>query len=380
MTKSNSYKKIQENIYRWLNRSARTGSIALDTEKVALASSLGKRSENQDCVVFYRFNFRDTHEKSLLGLILCDGMGGMVDGGDCASLAVSAFLSSLVRNYKKNLSENIKLAVYDSNDVIFEQYQGRGGTTLSSITFDSKKCIVANVGDSRIYRLLDNDTVEQLTVDDTLEQTLSNLNLPSPPRELMQLLQFVGMGKDLDFSPTPVNLDVESSYFILTSDGAHSYISPENFKDILLNSISYRDIADRLVTLSEWLGGRDNATVGVITPNTYSLLNQQELNESGSLEIWGMSGKVEFFSLDQTKHNIKSFNHEEEEEVVVEQKSVCSSENNTSVVKSASRSKKPRKKSNQVQSNSKKSKSLDETSATVVEIKFSEEEEEDIVW
>ena len=369
--KGNLYKGLQENIYSWLNKSIRTGLVDLEDEDVSLGSSLGKRSENQDCVVYYRFNFRNAHEKSLLGLILCDGMGGMVGGGDCTSLAISTFLSSLVKNYKKSLSENLLSAVCDSNDSVFEQYKGKGGTTLSSITFDRSSCVAANVGDSRIYRVLNDDTVEQLTLDDTLERKLSDLNLPSPPRELMQLMQFIGMGKDLDFSPIPINMDARNSYFILTSDGAHNYVSPEIFRDILLNATSCRDITNRLVTLSEWLGGKDNATVGVLTPATYSSLGQQQSNESGSLEIWGMSGKVQFVSFNQTKYDTNSSNNEEEIEE--------SLENHRDTVKVDSSMKKPKKKSKQLPGNSRKLKSLDETSATVVDIKFPEEEE-DIVW
>ena len=343
----------------------------LGDENVSLGSSLGKRSENQDCIVFYRFNFRNAHEKSLLGLILCDGMGGMVGGGDCTSLAISTFLSSLVKNYKKSLSENLSLAVYDSNDSVFKQYRGKGGTTLSSITFDRGSCVAASIGDSRIYRVLNDDTVEQLTLDDTLERKLSDLNLPSPPRELMQLLQFVGMGKDLDFSPIPISIDTKDSYFILTSDGAHNHVSPEVFRDILINATSCRDITTRLVTLSEWLGGKDNATVGVLTPITCSSLGRQESNDSGSLELWGISGKVEFFSFNQTKHDMNSSNNEDEIEE--------SLRNDIDTVKVESSIKKPKRKSKQLPDNSRKLKSLDETSATVVDIKFPEEEE-DIVW
>ena len=356
----------------------RSGIFSINSEDVSLGSSLGKRSENQDCVLFYRIRFRDTRKKNLLGLVLCDGMGGMIDGGKCSILAISSFLSSLASSDLINLKEKLNLAVHDANDIVFEEYNGKGGTTLSSVVIDDSNCLIANVGDSRVYRLLNDNTVEQLTLDDTLERKLGDLNIPAPPREFMQLLQFIGMGKELTFPVISVDLDTKTKYFVLTSDGAHNCGSPDNFKKILANSSSRQDVVSRLVTLSEWLGGDDNATVGVMTPETYLLWNQDSLPNLGSLEIWGISGKVEFFAINTTNHDEakprkldKTNELLERKEKDLAQPIIIKSE-----TKKTGRQKQVSQPSQKI--GGEKKRKLDDEAVPVVDIKFSNDE--DIEW
>jgi len=146
---------------------------------------------------------------------------------------------------------------------------------------------------------------EQLTIDDTLERQLIDLKLPSLPRELMQLLQFVGMGEDITVSTRQVRVSEQIRCFVLTSDGAHK-IPNDLFDAILRNSTSYQDIVTRLITISEWLGGKDNATIGVLSPTWHSLSNKNQNTHSGSLEIWNLSGKVEFFTVSSLQKKVST--------------------------------------------------------------------------
>jgi PPM family protein phosphatase len=303
--KSNFYEQLQLKIYWWLEKPIQSDSIALKNEQVAFGSSLGRRKNNQDRIVLYRVNFRETRRPNIVGMVLCDGMGGMLEGDDCANVAISSFLSSLVTSsFSDNLAEKLHTAIIDANHSVYEKYRGKGGATLSAVASDDTSLwTIANIGDSRIYSLSVDGKVKQLTMDDTLARQLDDLKMPALSHELMQLLQFVGMGDDITVSTTKVKMDEKIRCLLITSDGAHRI--PEHLFSMVLNyADSHHDMVDRLITLSEWLGGKDNATVGVLPSTSKSLLGECEANSSGSLEIWSLSGKVELFTVNDASKQI----------------------------------------------------------------------------
>ena len=287
--------QLQERIARWLKSGDSSGLTSLESETVVLGSALGKRSENQDRTIFLRVKFDEPSKPSLAALILCDGMGGMISGGDCANLAVSTFASSLINTNIINLSEKLKVAVNAANQAVYKAFQGRGGATLSAVVGNDLGAWAAvNVGDSRIYRVLHSGLIEQLTIDDTLEKQLADLNLPDPPPEFRQLLQYIGMGEGINPRHIDLQLSAEIKWFLITSDGAHG-ISEATFKALVSCAESPKEVVVRLNQLSGWLGGKDNSTVSVlaVAKDLFSSIREAAFS---SLELWSIPGKAEFFS------------------------------------------------------------------------------------
>jgi PPM family protein phosphatase len=294
MEESQFKSQLQERIDRWLKSGKKSGFTDSDSETVVLSSILGKRSENQDRTIFLRAKFDEPSKPSIAALVLCDGMGGMVSGGDCANLAISTFAESLVLNKAVTLTEKLKVAVNSANQAVYEDFHGRGGATLSAVVCnDVGEWVAVNVGDSRIYRVLHSGVVEQLTVDDTLEKQLADLDLPSPPPEFRQLLQYIGMGEGI--VPRHIELEISSDikWFLITSDGAHD-ISEDVFQSLILYAESPEEVVHRLTNFSEWLGGKDNSTVAVLTFGI-NLFERSRESAFNSLEIWSIPGKAEFF-------------------------------------------------------------------------------------
>ncbi|MBD1937375.1 protein phosphatase 2C domain-containing protein [Microcoleus sp. FACHB-68] len=299
MTTSRFYTQLQQQISRWLNYGKKSGFTELELEKIILGSSLGKRSENQDRVLFFRVRFEESRKPAFAGIVLCDGMGGMASGGDCATLAISTFATSLARsNASSALTDKLRVAVKYTNEVVYKAYQGKGGATLSAVVCDEKdKWAAINVGDSRIYQVFDTGIVEQLTIDDTLENQLVNLNLPSPPPEFRQLLQYIGMGEGVEPRVIDLQPSSEVNWIVITSDGAHS-LPKEIFQAVIVHAETSKNAVDRLIAISEWLGGKDNSTVAVLPLGKKLLIREQD-SSSGYFEIWGIPGKAEFLSIIQ---------------------------------------------------------------------------------
>lgn len=258
----------------------------------ALASDIGVgREENQDRVALVRsFDFNgDPYTLALIS----DGMGGMKDGGVCAATTMAAFLASFfVRSKSRGrIGEWLSNAALDANKVVFDMYSGRGGATLSVLLLrgDGNGGIL-NVGDTRVYGC-DGANLMQLTIDDTIAGQLGDRSSSLKGRN--ELLQFVGMGEDLD----PHYLSFMSSglkSFLLTTDGVH-YLNQDLMRDVVINAEDVGVSVRRLVEVSKWCGGRDNCSSVIVSiESTLDFLSLEDL-DVGLFEVWDSFGDLQIY-------------------------------------------------------------------------------------
>lgn len=256
----------------------------------AMASDIGVgRDENQDRAALVRSVDYEGEPYTLV--LISDGMGGMKDGGVCAASAMAAFLASFfIRSKTRSKhSEWLLGAALDANRAVFDQYFGRGGATLSVLFLrpDGSGGIL-NVGDTRVYGC-DGASLMQLTVDDTLAGQLGDKLGTLKVRN--ELLQFVGMGEDLD----PHYLSFMSSglkSFILTTDGVH-YLDNGLMRDLVVNAEDVGVAARRLVEVAKWCGGRDNCSSVIISVEQPVVFLSSDDLDNGLCEIWDSFGDLQ---------------------------------------------------------------------------------------
>lgn len=110
------------------------------------------------------------------------------------------------------------------------------------------------------------------------------------------------MGKDL--IPNFLDISLESG-FLLTSDGIHD-VHHHILEGILKNAASASDAVKRLIYLSSWLGGKDNASL-LFVPNKESIYFLQNLlNEATTdcfLEVWDCFGNTQILLQDLSERN-----------------------------------------------------------------------------
>ncbi|HEY9300639.1 MAG TPA: hypothetical protein VIQ31_30605, partial [Phormidium sp.] len=225
-------------------------------------------------------------------------MGGLEEGGQCATLAISVFASSLISSQQNDFQKKLIEAVNDANKAVYKQFLGNGGTTLSAIIFDENfNCWGANVGDSRIYTSFPNKRIKQLSFDDTIQAELLNLNRPinnSMP-DFRRLFQYVGVGKDLDISSERnvfrIDVKKEFKYLILTSDGIHN-IPSETLESLVINAESSYELTYRLITHAEWTGGLDNASIVVIPNQVVSTSHIDDEVVAGGIAFLTLQGWI----------------------------------------------------------------------------------------
>jgi serine/threonine protein phosphatase PrpC len=285
-----------ENIAKWLARPLKAFSVADVPElAVSVGTTIGDvRSENQDRAIVARFTSPRRPRESFVCFAVCDGMGGMADGARCAEIALSSFIFRLTHDVKQTASEMVRVSALAANTEVHRQYRERGGTTLVAIVVFPDSAAAVSVGDSRIYTANPRKELKQISIDDTIAGELNQLKGLQSSRSGWdtisdQLAQFVGIGEGMEPRIYPISTDLT---YLLTSDGAH-YISPDTLKQIVSSGGTPQLVVSRLLQVSRWCGGSDNATAICIPPLRKDWSVPPPWSSSDWLEIWDAIGKLE---------------------------------------------------------------------------------------
>lgn len=285
---------MEELLVQRLNRPIQGNRTAFSIEgKAVLATTVGLiRKENEDRAIVARF-FSQKLNVPIYCYILSDGMGGMANGGLAATLTVTYFLTKLVESIdsKFSVEDSIKAAVQEAHKKVCASINFKGGATLSAIiAVKPGELYAVNVGDSRIYQCT-TESLLQITEDDDIKNFLSKIKGIEVNNVIAQrngLTKFIGMEGDLEIS---VDHCSSSSDFFIISDGI-SLIGEENLNHLYENKTSDSEFLQRCIHLSNWFGGKDNATgIYISLSQLYSTENIDN-RSSDFIEIWDFQGSL----------------------------------------------------------------------------------------
>lgn len=303
---------IQNQLTLWLmRRTPAAGVRRVIHLAAAVASETGNvRTENQDKAVIVRG--KDTKGNEYTLAIVSDGIGGMHDGAGCAATAIGAFVAMIEWQAKK-FDTDINSWLYNAslvaNDAVYEKYKGNGGATLVAVLIhpETPTCWLS-IGDSRVYSA-SGINLNQLSVDDTIAGQLGKNEELYP--EQSKLLQFIGMGSDLEPHISIVD-DNNINSLILTTDGVH-YLSPSPnwLGKVIGNSQDSGSCVKRLVDLAMWCGGQDNATVVMLSLQPPSEPSFKMLSMIYScIEVWDPFGEIQIISNIHNSNSDSPINNE----------------------------------------------------------------------
>ncbi len=236
--------------------------LAQTSVEVAALSDLGcKRSNNEDS-----FGYDPARQV----YVVCDGMGGMAAGEVASQLAVATLLEVVAASDPSTPIENtLALAIVQANDTVHkagQQPAHKGmGTTLVAAAIEDDELILANVGDSRAYRIRES-AAEQLTVDHSYLNEL--IRSGTIPVENANRVDLKGMEsvitRAIGVAPT-----VEPDFFnhtlvpgdtiLLASDGLTRYITEIEIAQ-LVSAFPLQTATQHLIALARERGGADNIT------------------------------------------------------------------------------------------------------------------------
>lgn len=283
-------------ILYWLRHepdSTRSHAHILDRSNLVLATTIGSvRKENQDRVVALIYRSSKV-ERSFFATVICDGMGGMRDGAECANIALSSFVDNLLVSSKADFVSKIREAILHANKEVSKLYYGNGGSTLSVLLLTGEnKWYAANVGDTRLYRVrIDQKKTRkilQISIDDSIQAQLEKMDVFSSRSDIGEdfsnsLAQYVGMNEQID--PHVVRLEGVSvnDKFVIASDGLYT-VGEKIIDKIIDSSPTLAKASFRLLELSNWVGGEDNATISIVDAHIND--NESMFIGRAGVELW----------------------------------------------------------------------------------------------
>jgi len=249
------------------------------TSKVVLRSNFGtdvgrRRKNNEDaCLV-----------DDELGLwVVADGMGGQA-AGEIASQQAVETVHGMVRqglngsrqavpkgalrtvNHERVLESAVQGATY----MVFglaelDRTKSGMGTTLSAMLRVDDEVLLAQVGDSRIYRVREG-RAEQLTEDHTLVnwQIQQGIITPEEARTSKQRNVITRAVGNHDYVQVDIlRATVEpGDTFLLCSDGLHGYLKSQELPPLM--ELPGDEAVEALIQLANDRGGKDNITCVIV--------------------------------------------------------------------------------------------------------------------
>jgi serine/threonine protein phosphatase PrpC len=251
-----------------------------------------KREKNED-------SFLVNDEVCLYAV--ADGMGGHL-GGDFASRLAADTIEEVVKSldqdpemtlqegvnirpgeYQSYLRYALKLSSKRIFDKAREDQSLRGmGTTSVVLLFRNNKVYIANVGDSRAYRVRDGQ-IMQMTKDHSLvgEQMRAGMMTEEEARgsRLKNIItRSVGFQDDVD-ADVDIRVVRPGDRFLLCSDGLSNLLSDDEIRDVILTN-DLEPACRRLIDVANERGGDDNITI--VLTEVEALDDEETASLSGS--------------------------------------------------------------------------------------------------
>ncbi len=230
---------------------------------VGIKSDVGVvRSLNEDYAAYIE-------EEDYKLYVVADGMGGHNAGEVASEMAVNAVKLYVKDNYKRDGSNVLENAILFANEKIYDkarcdsEYKGMGTTLVAALIYEDN-VIVANVGDSSCFGIIDHDIIK-ITKDHSLVQELIDSGSITEeegrnhPKKNV-ITRALGTNNVVKVDIFKIDINAYDKYLLCT-DG----LSNEVLKEEILREISdindYNTACDKLVLLAKNRGGRDNITV-----------------------------------------------------------------------------------------------------------------------
>jgi PPM family protein phosphatase len=291
MSLERSNQQIQ--LTAWLMRQTATSGVRrVAPIAAALATEVGEvRSENQDRIAMARG--RDGLGRPFAIAALADGIGGMRQGADCAALALGSLFSCIASEAQTSVDGRLWLlrAMQQANNAVHAKLHGEGGSTLAAVLVAGDGSTYwASVGDSRVY-LVSGMKLQQLSTDDTIAGQLGRG--AEAGFEQSKLIQFIGIGKPLEAAVSRLDHHAKGAVF-LTTDGVHFLDSTPWFSQLIKHAADPGICVRRLVELSKWCGGPDNASAAMVTLG--AAITDGIPGIEGCLEVWDPFGELQLLA------------------------------------------------------------------------------------
>ena len=203
--------------------------------------------------------------------LVADGMGGHKAGDLASEYTVSRIREAVEKSMRNIPLQILKSAFHYANQKLIEKaqeseaYTGMG-TTLVAATVVEDTVYIANVGDSRLYKI--GHGIEQITKDHSLVEEMVRMGEISKEEarnhpEKNIITKAIGVSGAVE--PDYFNTSLEpGECLLLCSDGLSNMIEDSQILEIVGRRRDLRTCAQELVDTANRNGGRDNIAVVLV--------------------------------------------------------------------------------------------------------------------
>ena len=210
-----------------------------------------------------------------IAAVVADGMSASDDAKQASEVCVNGFLTDYfstpetwsVKNSGQKILSALNRWLHGQGQLKYQSHKGMV-TTLSALVFKSNTAYIFHVGDTRIYRLRNNE-LEQLTNDHRF----------SVSKEKTYLSRAMGIDLlvDIDYKTLPVE---SGDIFIQLTDGVHEFIPDSQIKDITLQQQNnLKAAAKQIVETAVNNNSDDNLTCQIVEVTNLPKENESEFYE-----------------------------------------------------------------------------------------------------
>jgi serine/threonine protein phosphatase PrpC len=238
------------------------------------------REHNEDSLLTLELQRVQLSESQPVGLyVVADGMGGHEAGEVASAVAINTVATVMTDKLLSAWLDGAAPPVYDdllkdafqkANQAVYER--GRKahtdmGTTLVGALLIGCEAFVANIGDSRCYRLsrgelkqvtTDHSLVERLIAAGTITREEARVH---PQRNY--IYRTVGDKPQVDVDVFRLNLKPDD-ILILCSDGLSGMVDESQMQEAIMNGQEPQAACEKLISLANAAGGDDNISVVVV--------------------------------------------------------------------------------------------------------------------
>ncbi len=212
------------------------------------------------------------HHKGRL-FIVCDGVGGSGAGDVASKAAVETVLKeyyALKKKPDKALLEAIAAANLHVFDISMKADRMRMETTIAALAIVGHKAFIANIGDTRAYRIRKKTQIELLSTDHSEVAEMVKMRILSPdnarhhPRRHI-ITRSMGSFPMISAAMRTETVEAEDTY-VLCTDGLWEPVGDDEIAQVA-TSMPPEEACRTLIDLAISRGTNDNVSVQVITVN-----------------------------------------------------------------------------------------------------------------
>lgn len=252
-------------------------SSAEKARKIGMLTDVGQvRTVDEDSILAADLSFGVNSESSkFLLLAVADGMGGHAKGEEASKIALNAIAGAVIPDllnntpFTKILEKGIQNANQDILDYTAENPEASGmGTTSVCAVVKDNQIHLANVGDSRAYRVSD-DEICRVTKDHSYVQALidegeiTEEQAREHPRK-NEITRAVGIMPSIEVDTMKLTLDSDES-LLLCCDGVIAHLSDDDIHKIIRGSSDPQTACQEIVDMANERGGSDNISLIILS-------------------------------------------------------------------------------------------------------------------